>query len=186
MEKKLHISGPHNWELRLPFHKSPYERHRVMNMQSLSGQRVVRNLRRIVLLAFPAVIFEEENLVCWKLALGTGAEETQKSFVRYKSNTGNKYFNLETEAVPTTQQQQQYHTMNRSFLPGKTHMKALCRCTKIFGKYLTPFKSLVKSIASRISRTAQREKHIHIAGYSPFSTLLHGCSAMIQENHIFI
>lgn len=32
---------------------------------------------------------------------GTGAEETQKSFVGYKSNIGNKYFNLETEAVAT-------------------------------------------------------------------------------------
>lgn len=28
---------------------------------------------------------------------GTGAEETQKSFVGYKSNIGNKYFNLETD-----------------------------------------------------------------------------------------
>lgn len=32
---------------------------------------------------------------------GTGAEGTQKSFVGYKSNLGNKNFILETEAVAT-------------------------------------------------------------------------------------
>ena len=137
-----------NWDP--DFTKVPWEdSYRVKNMKSSSGHRDVKNLRRIVLLAFFAATFREKNLECAE-SWDAGSVETQKScfeYVRILEYVLNKYLNLEAETLATQSAAAvPYDEQNFSSHPSKAHIKALCRWTKILAKYLRACKSLMLAL----------------------------------------